>query len=69
MNVTKLVAAVAAGLLGLGAVLGVPGADSPDVAAFAEKLSGSVAALITGWLFFRQEWLGQGKQPQAPKAE
>jgi len=62
MNVTKLVGGLAAAVLALAGALGVPGVDSPHVAEVVEKISGSIGMLLTGWLFFRQEWLGQGKQ-------
>jgi hypothetical protein len=58
---------VISGVLVLAGTLGVPGLDSPEAAALGEKIAASVGTLLTGWLFFRQEWLGQGKKaPQAP---
>jgi hypothetical protein len=63
MNFTKVIGAVVSGLLVLGGAVGIPGLDSPHASELAEKLSGTLGALLGGWLFLRQEWLGQGKPP------
>lgn len=56
-TVTKLLGTLVSTVLALGAFMGIPGIEDPQMLAIVEKASAGVAFLLTGWLHMRQYWL------------